>query len=75
MRFVVLILALTMTAAVTSGCQQESEVTGSTSYKCVADLFPAYNPKNLNQCVAVCSRCDRGTAVTCSTSCKLRGAG
>jgi hypothetical protein len=71
MRFIVLILALTTVA----GCQQQPEVTGSTSYKCVADLFPAYNPKNLNQCLAVCSRCNRGTPVTCSTSCKLRGAG
>jgi hypothetical protein len=75
MRFIVLILALTMAAAVTAGCQQEPEVTGSTSNKCVAELFSAYNPKDLNQCLAVCSRCDRGTMVTCSTSCKLRGAG
>jgi hypothetical protein len=71
MRFIVLLLALMVMA----GCQQETEVTGSTSNKCVAELFSAYNPKNLNQCLAVCSRCDHGTAVTCSTSCKLRGAG
>jgi hypothetical protein len=71
MRFIVLMLALT----VMTGCQQEPEVTGSTSNKCVAELFSAYNPKNLNQSLAVCSRCDHGTAVTCSTSCKLRGAG
>ena len=70
MRFIVLILALTVMA----GCQQETDVTGSTSNKCVAELFSAYNPKNLNQCLAACSRCDHGTTATCSMSCRLKGA-
>lgn len=71
MRVIIVMLALLITA----GCQQETEVTGSTTNKCVAELFPSYNPKSLNQCLAVCSKCDRGTMTTCSTSCKLRGAG
>lgn len=71
MRAIFVVLALLTTA----GCQQETEITGSTSNMCAIDLFPSYNPKNLNQCLAVCSKCDRGTTVTCSTSCKLRGAG
>ena len=71
MRAIVVILALMLMA----GCQQEAEVTGSTSSACAINLFPSYNPKDLNQCLAVCGKCDRGTAVTCSTSCKLRGAG
>lgn len=71
MRFIVLILAL----MVMTGCKQEPEITGSTSNKCVAELFSAYNPKNLDHCLAACSRCDHGTAATCSMSCKLKGAG
>ncbi len=71
MRPVVAILALMMMA----GCQQETDVTGSTTNSCAINLFPSYNPKSLDQCLAVCSKCGRGTAVTCSTSCKLRGAG
>ena len=71
MRFIFIALVLLTTAA----CQQETEVTGSTSNKCVADLFPSYNPRNLNQCLSACSRCDHGTTATCSMSCKLKGAG
>ena len=71
MRPILVILAL----MITTGCQQETDVTGSTSNTCASGLFPAYNPKNLNQCLAVCSKCGRGTTITCSTSCKLRGAG
>jgi hypothetical protein len=71
MRSIVLIVALlTMT-----GCQQESDVTGSTSNKCMADFFPGYNPASLNQCLAACSKCGHGTTATCSMSCKLKGAG
>lgn len=71
MRPIIAILALMIMA----GCQQETDVTGSTSNSCAINLFPGYNPKDLNQCTAVCSKCGRGTTVTCSTSCKLRGAG
>jgi hypothetical protein len=34
----------------------------------------AANPRDLQQCVAACVSCDKGTLVTCNTSCKLRGA-
>ena len=70
MRFVVPILAL----MVLTGCQQESDITGSTANKCVAEHFPAYNPRSLNQCMAACSKCGHGTTTTCSTSCTLKGA-
>jgi hypothetical protein len=51
----------------------EEDVTGSAN-KCATDLYPAYNPKALNQCVEVCVKCSHGTVVTCSTSCTLKGA-
>ena len=70
MRFIVLILAMTVVA----GCQQETDVTGSTSGKCIAELYSSFNPRNLNQCLTACSKCDHGTATTCSMSCKLKGA-
>ena len=64
------VFALVMLLA---GCHDEPEVAGTTS-QCAAGLFPSYNPKNLNQCVAACIKCERGTMTTCSTSCRLKGA-
>ena len=67
---------LTVCAAIAllfAGCSPEAEVVGSTN-KCAAGLYPSFNPKNLNQCVGACIKCDRGTQTTCSTSCTLRGA-
>lgn len=56
-----------------AGCHEDQEVTGTTA-QCTADLFPSYNPKNLNQCVAACIKCQRGIMTTCSKSCRLKGA-
>ena len=67
-----LVVLLAMAFAVVS-CSPEGEVTGSAS-KCATDLYSAYNPKVLNQCVAVCIRCDHGNTNTCTTSCTLKGA-
>jgi hypothetical protein len=33
-----------------------------------------YSPTNLAQCVNACMSCDAGTIITCSTSCRLKGA-
>jgi len=66
-------IAVFVLLMVLTGCHDEPEVTGTTS-QCVAALFPTYNPKKLNQCVAVCINCERGTITTCSTSCRLKGA-
>ena len=41
---------------------------------CATELYPAYNPEVLDQCVAVCKKCDRGITSTCTTSCTLKGA-
>ena len=69
-RFVVLIV----TAVVMVSCSPEDEVTGSIHDRCAAGLYGSYNPKVMDQCVAVCIKCDRGSRVTCSTSCTLKGA-
>jgi hypothetical protein len=70
-RFVV----LTATALMMISCTPDGEVaTGSIHSKCAAELYQTYNPKALDQCMAVCIKCDRGTRATCSTSCTLKGA-
>jgi hypothetical protein len=66
-------LVLLLMAVVLASCSQENETTGSTN-ACAAKLFSPYNPKIMEQCIAVCVRCDRGTVTTCSTSCTLKGA-
>ena len=69
-RFVVLIA----TALAMVSCTPDEEVTGSIHNKCASELYGSYNSKILDQCVAVCIKCDRGTTATCSTSCTLKGA-
>lgn len=41
---------------------------------CIGKLYSPYDPKNLQQCVAVCMACSSGVKTTCSTSCSLKGA-
>lgn len=41
---------------------------------CAARLYSPYDPKNLEQCKAVCLACNAGVQTTCSTSCSLKGA-
>jgi hypothetical protein len=60
-------------ALLMGACSPDSDATGSVS-SCAQNLYPTYNPKSLDQCVAVCTRCDRGVATTCNTSCTLKGA-
>ena len=58
------------------GCKPDVETTGSTSESsvCAAKLYSRYDPKNFEQCVEVCLRCERGITTTCTTSCTLKGA-
>ena len=44
------------------------------SLACAAKLYSPYDPKNLEQCMAVCMTCSAGVKTTCSTSCTLKGA-
>lgn len=69
-RFAVLIA----TALVVSACNPDEEVTGSIHHKCATGLYGSYNPKALDECMAVCIQCDHGTRATCSMSCTLKGA-
>jgi hypothetical protein len=41
---------------------------------CIARRYEKFDVKNLSQCVDVCQACMTGTTVTCTTSCKLKGA-
>ena len=54
-------------------CSQNPDVTGSVE-ECASGLYPSYNPKALDQCVAVCKKCQHGVTSTCTTSCTLKGA-
>ena len=72
--FVKRLAVLIATALVMISCTPDDEVTGSIHNKCASDLYPSYNSKALDQCMAVCIRCDHGTRATCSTSCTLKGA-
>jgi hypothetical protein len=64
---------LTLLALACGACSGDDEVTGATS-RCANGLFKPYDPKVMEQCVAACGQCEHGTIVTCSTSCKLKGA-
>lgn len=66
-------LVLLLMAVALAACSQESDTTGSTN-ACAAKLFSPFNPKIMEQCVAACVKCDRGTVTTCSTSCTMKGA-
>jgi hypothetical protein len=64
---------LVMALLVAACSQQEPDSTGSID-DCARNLFPSYDPKIYDQCVAVCKKCQRGIATTCTTSCTLKGA-
>jgi len=52
-----------------------TETTGSIAGQaCSAKLPSNFSPRIYDHCVAACMSCEHGTPVTCSTSCKLRGA-
>ncbi|MGQ0682848.1 hypothetical protein [Bradyrhizobium sp.] len=42
--------------------------------RCLASNFPSYNPKDREQCIAACIKCENGVTTTCATSCSLKGA-
>jgi hypothetical protein len=65
--------ALVTLAFVVAACSPGGETTAPIN-SCATELYPAYNPKVLDQCVAVCKKCDHGITTTCTTSCTLKGA-
>jgi hypothetical protein len=60
-------------ALVMVSCNKEPEAAGSID-DCARKLYPSYNPKVFDECVAVCKSCQHGVTTTCSTSCTLKGA-
>lgn len=66
------LVAVIMFALMTAACDQEQDITGSTSTCPMRNH--SYNPRDMKQCVNACKSCDRGTTVTCTTSCTLKGA-
>jgi hypothetical protein len=56
-----------------AACNPEPETTGSIG-SCAAELYSTFRPKALDECVAVCRHCERGTISTCSTTCTMNGA-
>lgn len=48
--------------------------TASSISRCIASNFPSYNPKDREQCISACIKCEKGVTTTCATSCSLKGA-
>jgi hypothetical protein len=67
------LIAFVALAALVGACSPDGDTTGSIS-SCARELYPSYNSKSMDQCVAVCKKCDRGVTTTCTTSCTLKGA-
>lgn len=55
-------------------CKPETVETAGPANACAAKLYDHYDPANMEQCVNVCLRCERGVTTTCATSCSLKGA-
>lgn len=56
-----------------TGCAKDDEFTPEQKL-CVAQIYAKYDPSRLEECVDACRKCKGGNTVTCTTSCKLRGA-
>lgn len=68
------LLAVILFALLTAACDPQQDITGSTPSLCALRSHSAYNPRDMNQCIAACKTCDNGNTVTCTTSCTLKGA-
>ena len=66
--------AALLLACLTAGCWPEQTPPPATVSQCIANTFPSYNPKDKDQCITACIKCERGVVTTCATSCSLKGA-
>ena len=64
---------LTALAFGLASCSREAEYSDEQRV-CIAQRYNEFDAKKLSQCVDVCKSCMNGNTVTCSTSCKLKGA-
>lgn len=62
-----------LAVVVLGACSKDDDLTDAQKV-CAVGLYPQYNPKRSEECVNVCKTCKGGNTVTCTTSCKLRGA-
>jgi hypothetical protein len=67
------VILLVAAAAGLAACSQEPEYSDQ-QRACIAQRYKKFDARNLSQCVDVCKACMTGTTVTCTTSCKLKGA-
>ena len=65
--------AALLLSSLTAACGPDSTPTDPAA-KCAAEMFPSYNPRDKDQCIAACIKCGRGVVTTCATSCSLKGA-
>jgi hypothetical protein len=56
-----------------AACDQKAAKTDDEQL-CIAKLYPKYDETHLDQCMTACESCRHGNTVTCSMSCKLKGA-
>jgi len=66
-------IGLVFVSIAIAACSQESSENDA-ERTCALNLYPSYDVTRLDQCMAVCKSCRGGNTVTCSTSCKLKGA-
>lgn len=64
-------IATTALAALLAACSPDP--TPSSISRCVAQNFPSYDPRNREQCIAACIKCEHGVTTTCATACSLKG--
>ena len=67
------VLSICLLAAFLTSCSNEPEYTDE-QRTCIAKQYNMFDAKKLDQCVKVCRACMGGNTVTCTTSCKLKGA-
>jgi hypothetical protein len=67
------LVAALLLACLTAACWGDPSPTDAVA-RCASSMFPSYNPKDKDQCIAACIKCERGVVTTCATSCSLKGA-
>jgi hypothetical protein len=70
-----LIRAIALVVICVSAASRSQDVEYSDQQRaCIAQRYKKFDARNFSQCVDVCEACMTGTTVTCTTSCKLKGA-
>ncbi len=56
-----------------AACDSETETSDAVK-QCTTGATGSPRPREFDQCVRACKVCENGNTLTCSTSCRLRGA-